>query len=82
MTLYWWLGVGRDARDLEEFHKYFAQQTVCTVQTSLGSHLIGFYKVNEVSGIVSSPVFHGHNLQTCNEVTCCSLLMYVYNLLQ
>lgn len=39
-----------------ELHKYFAQQSVCTVQTSLGSHLVGFQEV-----CVFSPTFLIYN---------------------
>lgn len=36
----------RCKRTQEEFHNYFVQQSVCTVQTSLGSHLVGFHEVS------------------------------------
>lgn len=53
----------RNVQELGEFHKYFAQRSVCTVQTSLGSDLVGFHKVCEVSEIVSSPTIFAHSLQ-------------------
>lgn len=37
---------GRDAWELGAFHKYFAQRSVCTVQTSLGRDLVGFHEVS------------------------------------
>lgn len=46
-----------------EFHKYLAQRSVCTVQTSLGGLLVGIHEVSGVSGIVSGLVFLAHNLQ-------------------